>query len=173
DDLLMVLPLTGTQDVLLVSRHLDSLKYAARMAALTFGMTVEFPAGLVAEASASSLPMGSGAYHFHLIFQRVDPVSGKKAWNTEYPRSFSPGMQTLQMIDDQLLLNFGNGDFGFMNLGNGQSVKERSPKHRGSDNLSLSALPELTDHQFVYAGKEVEAVNLDSMQYRWQIRKLG
>ena len=173
DDMLMVLPLTGTQDILLVSRHLDPWKYAARMAALSFGMAVEFPAGLITEASAGSLPMESGSYHFHLIFQRVDPISGRVAWNKEYPRTFSPGMQTLQMMGDQLLLNFGNGDFGFMNLANGQSAKERSLTHHDSDNLPVPAQSEFPDHQFVYAGKEVEAVNLDSMQLRWQIHKLG
>jgi len=173
DDLLMVLPLTGTQDILLVSRHLDPWKYAARMAVMSFGMALEFPAGLITEASAGSLPMESGPYHFHLIFQRVDPISGRVAWNKEYPRTFSPGMQTLQIMGDQLLLNFGNGAFGFMNLGDGKSVKERSPMHYDLNKLPLRVLPEFPDHQFVYAGKDVEAINLDSMQLRWQIPKVG
>ena len=172
DDLLMVMPLTGTQDVV-VSRHLDRVKYAARITAMSAGMVLEFPAGLLAEASAGALPMGSSPYHFHLRFQRVDPVSGRIAWNTEYPRAFGGGTQSLQVIGGQLLLNFGNGAFGFLNLANGQSVKEHAPVHYNLENLPLLDVLESPDDQFVYASKRVEAIDFASMQLRWEIGKLG
>jgi len=177
DDLLMVMPLRGTQDVLVVSRHLDRTKYAAEMAVWTAGrMAAEMSPFLLVEYAGDVAPYIAGSpYPFHLEFQRVNPVSGKTAWSAESPGPFRPGpaTQALQVIGDQLLLNFGSRAFGFLNLANGKSVKEHAPEHFDFDNLPLLDALESPDDQFIYAAKQVEAIDLASMQLRWQIDKLG
>lgn len=176
DDLLMVVPLSGTRDILLVSRHLERFKYAAELTVWSAGRMAVDAASmepLVAWAVSAAPYVVGSPYPVHLIFQRVDPVSGKTAWNAEYPHAVSYAAQGLQVIGDQLYLSFGNGEFGIMNLANGRYIREYIPKRFDVDNLPLPVLPGFPDEQFVYAGKNVEAINLNSLQIDWEIRKLG
>jgi hypothetical protein len=167
DDLIAVLPLSSAREILLVSRHLDMPTYVAGLAVTTAVMTPALPGVLVSGGGVGYLWSGA-PYPSHLIFQRVNPLTGATAWTTECPH-----IHNLQFLGDQLLLNKGNGPFSVLNLTSGKITREYTPAQYDLDNFLLPALADIPDHQVIYAGKQLDCVSLNSFQLRWQIHKLG
>jgi hypothetical protein len=151
DNLMTALPLQGSRDIVIVSRRLQR-KILVRNLILTAG---EAPMLL---------------YPFRFEFQRLDPLTGKVQWSTEYPRIFNPGSHSMSLIGNHLFLDFGNGLLGCVDLANGKQLWEEGSKVIGG---SLPLSLEAADGNVIYALKNVRAVHPATNQISWQIDKLG
>ncbi|MGB8493011.1 MAG: PQQ-binding-like beta-propeller repeat protein [Candidatus Acidiferrum sp.] len=170
DDLLTVLPLPGTREVILVSRRLLRKAYAKRITvmAIAAAATAVVTMWFGPEAMVLILP---SPYPFHFVFQRVDPVSGKAQWNEEYPHTFNSGAQSLSVLGEQLFINFSSRVFGVVDLKSGKGSWEDGVRVPDTDNLPLP--PDRLGDLLICGWGNVEAIDPATKQLSWEIGDLG
>ena len=166
DDLLTAIPVGASKDIVLVSRRLQRKSYVMRMAPLAVAGA---PMGLLGEESLfHALP---SLYPFRLVFQRLDPLTGKTKWNTEYKHTFTLGSQDLRVIGAQLFITFDSEVFGAVDLESGKAIWEAAAVVLSGNNLPLT-LPG-TEDRLIQGWKNVIAVEPVTKQFRWALCDLG
>ncbi|HKM84489.1 MAG TPA: PQQ-binding-like beta-propeller repeat protein [Candidatus Acidoferrum sp.] len=170
DDLLTAVPLYGTREIVLVSRRLQRKAYAKRVTVLAVAAAAAGAVTALLGAEAMTFILRS-PYPFRFVFQRLDAVSGKAQWNTEYPHTFNPGSQSLSVIGEQMFINFNNGVFGVVDLKNGNRSWEGRVSGFDINSLPLPGLR--PGDRLIYGWKNVEAIDPATRQLSWEIGKLG
>jgi len=153
DDLMTAVPLYRDGQIVLVSRRMQK----------------KVVAGEIAVSGATGVPILPYPYRFEL--QRMDPVTGKVQWRSEYPETFLPGVQTVAAIANQLFIYVGNRFVGSVDLVSGSRMWEESSRSLHADIVLLPL--QQTDDGLVYGSNAVQEVNLATGKVRWEIDGLG
>jgi hypothetical protein len=105
ENLMTVVPLEDSRQIVLVSRRLQGKAYAKK-------------AALTALAGMAFIPLPA-PYPFRFEFLRRDLLTGKILWKSEFPQTFDPSPQSVNVIGDHLYVYVGNRVLGCMNLVDG------------------------------------------------------
>ncbi|HKM91839.1 MAG TPA: PQQ-binding-like beta-propeller repeat protein [Candidatus Acidoferrales bacterium] len=159
DNLVTAVLLDGTRHVVLVSARLQKKILAGEVAASA------------ALSAAVRFPIALAPYPYRFEFQRLDPVTGKVLWNSEYPRTFTPGAINLAVIADDLFLEVGNSILGSIDLVDGNRLWEEGPKLAAPFDPPLPLLS--ANGWLIYGFKNVQAVDATTKQVHWEIKGLG
>jgi len=160
DDLTAIVPEYGTSEVVVVSLKLQRKRMAGNAAAsaAVFGAT---KGGLI-------LPLD---YPSRYEFTRLDALTGKAQWSSEFPHTFSSPIQSLLRAGDIVFLDVGHTSVGSVNLSDGKySVREISKwSGKGDMPRPLFAL----DNQAFYGRDTIAAVDVGKHQVNWETDTLG
>jgi outer membrane protein assembly factor BamB len=159
DEMMTVIPLYESGQIVVVSRRVQKKILVAEAAA----------------ATASEVPFlfASGVlpYPYRFELERLDLATGKIGWNTEYPRTFTPGTTYLSAFGDHLFVYFGNRFLGCVDVASGKVVWEDGAKHLWSGSVPMPL--EMANGRLIYVSKEVQAIDPETEKVGWTIEDLG
>lgn len=160
DEMMTVIPLYGSGQIVVVSRRPQKKILVAEAAA----------------AAASQVPFlfASGAilpYPYRFELERLDLATGKVQWNEEYPRTFTPGTTSVSAFGDHLFVYFGNRFLGCVDLASGKVLWEDGAKHLWSGSLPLPL--QMANGRLIYASNDVQAIDPLTQKVAWTIEDLG
>lgn len=153
DDLMTVVPLYQSGQIVVVSRRVQKKVLTAEIVA----------------SSISHVPFVMYPYRFEI--ERLDLATGRLLWSTEYERTFTPGTGSVQAIGDHLFIYFGNRLMGCIRLQDGKFLWEDGAKHFGSASVVLPF--EVADRKLIYGSEYVRAVDPETQKEAWSIEELG
>jgi outer membrane protein assembly factor BamB len=159
DEMMTVIPLYESGQIVVVSRRVQKkILVAEAAAAVSSEVPFLFASGV--------LP-----YPYKFELERLDLATGKIAWNTEYPRTFTPGTTYVSAFGDRLFLYFGNRFLGCVDVANGKVVWEDGAKHLWSGSQPMPL--EMANGRLIYVSKEVQAIDPETEKVAWAIEELG
>jgi len=159
DEMMTVVPFYESGQIVVVSRRVQKkILVAEATAAVASEVPFLFASGV--------LP-----YPYRFELERLDLATGKIAWNTEYPRTFTPGTTYVSAFGDHLFIYFGNRFLGCVDLQNGKVGWEDGAKHLWSASLPMPL--QMASGRLIYVSKEVEAVDPETEKLAWTIEELG
>lgn len=153
DDLMTVVPLYESGQIVVVSRRVQRRILTAEVVAST----------------VSHVPFVMYPYRFEM--QRMDLATGKVQWTAEYERTFTPGTGSVQAIGAHLLIYFGNRLMGCVSLEDGKFLWEDGSKHFGNASAVLPV--ETADGKLIYSSEYVRAIDAATQKEEWSIEQLG
>ena len=160
DELMTVIPLYEKRQIVVVSRRTQKKFVAPEMIAS------------VATPAPGSFALGNLLpYPYRFEFERLDLVSGKILWSTEYPHTFIPGPTSVKAFVDYLLVDFSNRVLGCVDLGNGRLLWEDRSRHLGSTSFLLPL--QMSNGWLIYGSTDVQALDPATETPGWRIEKLG
>lgn len=159
DEMMTVIPLYESGQIVVVSRRVQKKIFAAEAAGAA--MAVEFSPLVL-----SVLPF---PYRFEL--ERLELATGKVQWNEEYPRTFTPGATSVTTFGDHLFVYFSNHFLGCVDLASGKVLWEDGTKHLGSARFPLPL--QMANRRLIYGSANVQAVDPETNKVAWTIEKLG
>jgi outer membrane protein assembly factor BamB len=159
DEMMTVIPFYGSGQIVVVSRRVQKkILVAEAAAAVSSEVPFLFASGV--------LP-----YPYRFELERLDLATGKVQWNTEYPRTFTPGTTSLRAAGDHLFVYFGNRFLGCVDLANGKVGWEDGAKHLWSGSMPLPL--QTANGRLIYVSKEVQAIDPETEKVAWTIEDLG
>ena len=153
DDLITVVPLPQTHEIVVVSLRLQKKILAGE---------------LIGSAAVGSIAI---AYPFRTELQRIDPLTGKVRWNTEYPHTFTPSALSVTVIGRRLYLSNNNHILGSVDLQTGNRAWEEGSKFVGGAEIPFPV--ETANDRLIYGLRTVQAVDPATRQKAWETSDLG
>jgi outer membrane protein assembly factor BamB len=155
ENLTKAIPLAGTTQAVLVSTLLQTAMDALERTSFIL--------------SDSSLWPG---YEFHFEFRRIDALTGKIVWTSEFKKIFFPGEFEVNALGDQLVVYVQNRVIGSFSLADGSHLWQEGQLGQRDNRLPRLPLLRANGH-LVYVKKNVRAVDGATKQLVWEIRDLG
>jgi len=159
DDLMTAVPLDGTREIVLVSMRVQRKVLS------------EIIAAEVIVSAALRTPIFVSPFPFRFQFERLDPLTGKVEWSSEYPHTFAPCAVSVTAFADHLFLYVCNNVLGSVDLANGKRMWEDASNMLGTNGLPLPL--DWANGRLVYGLKHVQAVDAATKQVQWEIKGLG
>jgi len=161
ENLIAVIPVEGSSHVVLISTRLQR-KVALEEAAASAALSV-----------AVHAPLMISAYPFRFEFRRLDALTGKTEWQSEYPHTLPPTTLTVATLSDHLFLSVANSLVGSLDLADGKVLWEDGSKSFGLPSLPVALPLERANGRLIYALKKVQAVDPATGKPDWEMTGLG
>jgi len=162
DSLVSTIPIPGTRDAVLVFMRLQKKALAAEIAS-----------AIALAATPGGGPVPGYAEPVHFEIQRLDAVSGKVRWSTEYPRLLGAVAPGWSVIGDRLFLALGGRRLASLDLASGKVLWEEGFKPF-ANLISIEPLSfETADERLLVGLKDVRALDASTGQAAWEVDGLG
>jgi outer membrane protein assembly factor BamB len=162
DDLMRVVLLENTHDIVLVTRQLDRKQNAMEIGAMVAGATIV------------GLPIASQiyTYPFKIELERLNPSTGKSAWNSEYSTTFHFDSHSIVASENHLLVFFDNSILASFDLKNGKFLWEDGSSRFGGKSLGIPLL--ISNGRVIYGRNHVVyAIDPSTGLADWRIEDTG